>query len=211
MTADLPPTGPGPGLRSNPGFDDVELDRRTALHMRTARLVLRTLRPSDADRVSSILSQPDVGRMLGQIHLPYLVDEARRWLESHEEERARGTAYRFGAVLDDRVIGCADIGAIAEQTGELGFWFDPACWGQGYAREAATAVVRFAFAGLEIRRLTATRASDNERSARLLKTLGFRETGQRQAWSHSRRATVTQIAYDLIAPAGPFGLPGAPA
>jgi biopolymer transport protein ExbD len=53
---------------------------------------------------------------------------------------------------------------------------------------------------------TATRASDNDRSGRLLKTLGFRETGRRQAWSHSRRESITQIAYDLIAPAVPPGM-----
>jgi RimJ/RimL family protein N-acetyltransferase len=110
------------------------MDRRTELQMKSARLVLRPLRPSDADRVAAILSQPDVGRMLARISVPYPVDEARQWLESHEEERARGTAYRFGAVLDDRVIGCADVGAIADQTGELGFWFDQVCWGPRRSR-----------------------------------------------------------------------------
>ena len=163
----------------------------------TARLRLRPLRPADADRVAEILSHPDVGWMIRQIPLPYPPDEAREWLDTHAAERASGGAYRFGAVLEGRLIGCADIDGIENRAGELGYWFDPVCWGRGYAFEAAAAVVRFAFADLGLRRITATHAHDNPRSGRLLRKLGFRETGRRAAWSNSRRQPIEQVRYAL--------------
>ena len=63
--------------------------------------------------------------------------------------------------------------------------------------EAAAAVVRFAFADLGLRRITATHAHDNPRSGRLLRKLGFRETGRRAAWSNSRRQPIEQVRYAL--------------
>lgn len=163
----------------------------------TARLRLRPLWPTDAERVAEILSHPDVGWMIRQIPLPYPPDEARKWLDTHADERASGHAYRFGAILEGRLIGCADIDGIEDRAGELGYWFDPACWGHGYAFEAADAVVHFAFADLGLQRITATHAHDNPRSGRLLLKLGFRETGRRAAWSNSRRQPIEQVRYVL--------------
>lgn len=170
---------------------------RAASSIATARLRLRPMWPADADRVAEILSHPDVGRMIRRIPLPYPPDEARGWLDTHAAERASGRAYRFGVGLGDRLIGCADIGDIEDRAGELGYWLDPACWGRGYAFEAADAVVRFAFAELGLRRITATHAHDNPRSGRLLLKLGFRETGRRAAWSNARRQPIEQVRYVL--------------
>ena len=163
----------------------------------TARLRLRPLLPADAERVAEILSHPEVGWMIRQIPLPYPPEEARKWLDTHAGERASGHAYRFGVILEGRLIGCADIDGIANRAGELGYWFDPASWGRGYAFEAADAVVRFAFADLGLQKISATHAHDNPRSGRLLLKLGFRETGRLAAWSNSRRQPIEQVRYVL--------------
>lgn len=167
------------------------------LVMVTPRLTLRPLKPEDAEDVASILNHPDVGRMIRQISLPYLVDTARAWLETHAGERHRGEAFRFAIILGETLIGCVDVDEIEGGNGELGFWFHPAHWGHGYAGEAARAVLRFAFDRLGLEKLATTHAVDNDASGRLLRKLGFRRAGETKAWSHSRRQEVTQIIYEL--------------
>jgi len=167
------------------------------LVMVTSRLTLRPLRSGDAEDVASILNHPDVGRMIRQIQLPYLADTARAWLEAHAGERRRCEAFRFAVVLRETVIGCVDVDEIEGGNGELGFWFRPAHWGHGYATEAASAVLRFTFDRLGLARLVTTHAVDNEPSGRLLRKLGFHQTGETREWSHSRRREVTQVVYEL--------------
>lgn len=163
----------------------------------TTRLRLRPLLPADAGRVAEILNHPEVGWMIRQIPLPYPREAARNWLEGYAAERAMGRAYRFGVISDHRLIGCADVDHIDTGEGEIGYWFDPAHWGQGFAQEAVTAVLQFAFTGLGLTSLTATHAVDNERSERLLGKLGFSKTGDLQVWSRARQQPVVQVACRL--------------
>jgi RimJ/RimL family protein N-acetyltransferase len=56
----------------------------------------------------------------------------------------------------------------------LGFAFLPAYRGHGYARESAAAVLAEAREALGLRRILAITTLDNERSMKLLESLGFR-------------------------------------
>jgi RimJ/RimL family protein N-acetyltransferase len=57
---------------------------------------------------------------------------------------------------------------------DLGFALLESQWGQGYAREAAQAVVEQARSAMGVARLYAITATANERSGSLLRKLGFR-------------------------------------
>ena len=57
---------------------------------------------------------------------------------------------------------------------DLGFSFLPAYWSQGYAFEAAQAIMRHAREALRLGRILAITTQDNEPSMRLLGKLGFR-------------------------------------
>ena len=56
---------------------------------------------------------------------------------------------------------------------DIGFAFLPAYWGQGYAREAATATLAHARGDLGLRRVVAITSVDNDASIGLLGRLGF--------------------------------------
>ena len=56
---------------------------------------------------------------------------------------------------------------------DLGYAFLPAYWGQGYASEAALAVLDYARRVLGLVRLVAIVSIDNDRSIKLLERLGF--------------------------------------
>jgi RimJ/RimL family protein N-acetyltransferase len=57
---------------------------------------------------------------------------------------------------------------------DLGFSLLPEFWSQGYAYEAAAAVMRHAREVLKLGRVLAITTTDNEPSMRLLDKLGFR-------------------------------------
>lgn len=57
----------------------------------------------------------------------------------------------------------------------IGYELDPAYWGQGYATEAAGAILDFGFDTLGMHRVWAECVADNSASARVLTKLGMRQ------------------------------------
>lgn len=84
----------------------------------------------------------------------------------------------FFSLHSDKFIGCCGLRPRKESTYEIGFHLLPEFWGQGYAREAAGAVITYAFVTLKASGLFAGHHPDNEASAKLLSKLGFRYIGE---------------------------------
>ena len=61
---------------------------------------------------------------------------------------------------------------------EIGFIFHPSAWGQGFAREALSAVIDRVFERFPLDAIEADVDPRNAASLRLLGRLGFRETGR---------------------------------
>lgn len=59
----------------------------------------------------------------------------------------------------------------------MGYCFDEAAWGHGYATEAASALLQWAFETLELNRVQAETDTRNGSSARVLEKLGFVREG----------------------------------
>ena len=117
------------------------------------------------------------------------------WLDGHKAEWERGVAYRFAVMLDDHLIGCADIDEIADGSGDLGYWLDEKFWGRGLASEAAASVLHFALHVLGLVRLRSGHASDNPASGRVLEKLGFRLVGETTKWSRPRGEEIVHRGY----------------
>ena len=60
---------------------------------------------------------------------------------------------------------------------EIGYRLRPEAWGRGYATEGARALVRHAFAGLELDRLIGVTHPDNLASQRVLMKVGLADAG----------------------------------
>ncbi len=61
---------------------------------------------------------------------------------------------------------------------ELGYELDPREWNNGYATEAATAMLQFAFEQWRVHRVSARVNGNNHSSLRLLEKLGLRQEGR---------------------------------
>ena len=160
-------------------------------------MLLRPTSPEDARRAFEIQSRWEVSRMLAQVGYPADQREIEDWFRSHRAEWLDGSAFRFAVTRDDRFLGLTDFDDITGGEGSLGYWLDQGVWGQGFAREAASAVVQFAFDEVGLVRLRAGHADDNPASGVVLMALGFRSSGEKQLWYRSRGQMVTHRRYVL--------------
>ncbi len=76
----------------------------------------------------------------------------------------------------------------ADRVAEIGYEIAPAHWGNGYATEAARAILAFGFDELKLHRIAAGCIAENTGSAHVLEKLGMRLEGQlrEQEWIKGR-------------------------
>lgn len=153
---------------------------RAPLPLVTQRLVLRSFRPGDEEDAFAYRSVPEVVR--------YIPGDPKTREEVADLVAERATAGRIdekslfltlAVELDGRVIGDVLVhfdgldGSDGTQA-EIGWVFAPDVAGQGYATEAARALVDLAFGELGVRRVWAQLEPENTRSARVCERLGMR-------------------------------------
>src|SRR4051794_17460520 len=78
--------------------------------LRTERLLLRPLRPEDAEAVHRLVNDWEVVRMLSQLPFPYPRDLADKWIASTLEQIERGSGYHLAITGqengEEMLIGC---------------------------------------------------------------------------------------------------------
>jgi RimJ/RimL family protein N-acetyltransferase len=143
----------------------------------TARLALTRLTDNDGEFIIRVLNEPSFLRYIGDRGVRTL-DDARRYIQAGP---AAGYArHGHGLMRVALKPGGAPIGmcgVLRRDTlpePDLGFSLLPEYWSQGYAFEAADAVMRHAREVLHLGRILAITTTDNEPSMRLLGKLGFR-------------------------------------
>lgn len=145
----------------------------------TVRLQLRPFTLADVDAVHAYHSLPDVVRY--QYWQPRSRDavavEVAKWAEPDGPPEAplslvfAVTLKDGGTLIGDMVLMFRDWEA---RQGEIGFSFNPAYAGHGYATEAATAVFEIGFGHFNLHRIFGRCDARNERSWRLMERLGMR-------------------------------------
>jgi len=143
----------------------------------TQRLVLRRFRLDDAPAMHRIMIDPVAMRFWSTPPHESL-QQTQAWVRS-EVEAPPELSDDFVVTLDGGLIGKLGCWRLPE----IGFLFDPATWGRGYASEAMTAFLarRRALGSTE---LTADVDPRNVASIRLLRNAGFQETGRAERTWH---------------------------
>ena len=140
--------------------------------MNTTRLTLRPFTPADADDLYAYLSRENVVRY--EPYPPFTREQA-----AEEAVRRANDANFIAVVLKDEncVIGNLYFAPGEFDTWELGYVFNDAYWGRGYAAEACRALLTERFAEGNVRRVIAMCNPENEASWCLLERLGMRREG----------------------------------
>lgn len=143
----------------------------------TARLALTELADADAPFIRGLLNEPSFLRYIGDRGVRS-DEDARRYIQDGPVAMYAKHGYgllRVGLRADGAPIGiCGVLKRDALPEPDLGFSLLPAYWSQGYASEAAGAVMHDARHRLGLGRILAITSPDNEPSIRLLGKLGFR-------------------------------------
>ena len=150
--------------------------------IQTERVILRALRPADAERMMTLLADPEVTANLAIFSQPATADEVTNWLEGAVVDAAAGEDYRLGLYQPDTDLLIGNIGLHPKwpdgTEADFGYWLGREFWGQGYASEVATRLVADAQILVpSLTKLTATTAPENAASIKLLERLGFQSKG----------------------------------
>jgi RimJ/RimL family protein N-acetyltransferase len=146
----------------------------------SARLRLRPLGPDDVDALVSYRGQPDVCRFVPFEPMDEkLIVERLSGVWSRTALDDEGQALTLGVELgqDGQLVGDVMLAwhSREHRSGEIGYVFNPAFTGHGYATEAVGALLHLAFNQLGLHRVTARVDVRNRSSARLATRLGMRQ------------------------------------
>jgi ribosomal-protein-alanine N-acetyltransferase len=146
----------------------------------TERLELREFSADDADFVLRLLNEPSFLRYIGDRGVRTSEDARRYIADGPVAGYARHGHGLLRVLRKSDGAGIGMCGVLKRDTlpdPDIGFSFLPQYWSQGYALEAARAVMAHARGVLGLERILAITTQDNESSMRLLGRLGFRSDG----------------------------------
>jgi ribosomal-protein-alanine N-acetyltransferase len=142
----------------------------------TQRLILRRMTEDDATPLIDIFSDPIAMRYFGVIF-----DRARmeRWVRDNLEHEKEFGFSLLSVVLKDNGEVIGDCGLETDTIDDqvivgIGFDFKSSHWGNGYATEAATAVLEYGFTELGLNRISGWIDPENKPSQRVAERIGMR-------------------------------------
>jgi len=150
---------------------------RTLAVLETERLVLRAPRARDAEALARLINDRRIAINTARIPHPYSLEDAQQFIGAVNR---RGGEVAFVITLEDELIGGCGV-ARSDGGPELGYWVGVPFWDQGFATEAARAVIDYAFSSLGHETLEAGARVSNPASRRVLEKCGFQWTGVRLA------------------------------
>ena len=142
----------------------------------TSRLLLRPLELSDAPDIQRLAGDKDIAATTRDIDHPYEDGMAEKWISSCQRQKESGELVHFAITLIDNkaFIGTATLHLDSDGKGaELSYWVGKPFWNQGYASEAASALVSHGFTKLNLGRVYAAHFSRNPASGHVLQNAGM--------------------------------------
>jgi ribosomal-protein-alanine N-acetyltransferase len=150
-----------------------------SMELITERLILREFVGDDWEALFAYRSDARYQEYYPMVgHTP---KEAQEFVNRQIARQSEQPRTKFQLVVElkaeHRLIGNCGIRRDSPQAtqADIGYELDPQYWGQGYATEAARAMLEFGFVHLKMHRIWAECIADNDRSRRVLEKLGMRQ------------------------------------
>ena len=163
----------------------------------TERLKLRAGSIEDVDLVWSATRFPGFNDWM-----TWDASENRLELEEiakkNDQEWNAGTSYTFTIVLRSSHLGIGRLGLRrieGSDAWDIGYWVHPDHWGNGYATEAARAILKHLETDLTAGKVTTAHATANVASQRVIEKLGFTRTGLNPSGFTKRGEPVPEYEY----------------
>ncbi|WIV18578.1 GNAT family N-acetyltransferase [Paenibacillus polygoni] len=150
------------------------------------RLRMRALTPEDDEVIFQFLNDSEVIQYLNRVNLPTKI-RARRIMTEIRLSGAKLESIHYGICLQEsgHLIGVVSFQQWKEsqKQAHIGYMFNRAYWGQGYAAEALERLIQFGFEELDFTQLEARIHEQNDRSKKLLMRSGFTHKKTEQHFS----------------------------
>ncbi|HYJ05099.1 MAG TPA: GNAT family N-acetyltransferase [Chthoniobacterales bacterium] len=166
---------------------------------------LAPIGPSDKAAYLQHFADPEIGRMLLAVPVPYTEADAEQWI-AHRLKNAREREIQFGIRLTDGFliggIGLVEGRSNAVYHGEIGYWLAAEYRGRGVMPRAIRVFADYAFHELQLHKLTATTYPFNSSSSRALEKAGFTLEGRLREHVRSRNGAeyYDALVYGLLSP-----------
>ncbi|MEO6717444.1 MAG: GNAT family N-acetyltransferase [Novosphingobium sp.] len=158
---------------------------------------MRPAWPEDWTELLTAIGDEGVVRNLASAPWPYTMKDAIGFARLPQQRLLPHFFVTLPSDKGARLIGCAGLSPYGDDV-ELGYWIARSHWGQGYATEAAQAVLQLAKA-LGHRRVVAGHFVDNPASGRVLTKAGFRRTGTvAPRYSLGRGGDAPAVEYEAV-------------
>lgn len=148
--------------------------------LETERCLLRPVTSADTADMFRLMSNPEVTRYLGRLPMVTMDDSMQRvnMMLKRVEEQTGITWMIVDRATGDIIGNCMIFNLVkAHFRAEVGYALFPAWWGKGLISEAISAMVHFAFTGMDLHSLEAKIDPHNTGSRRALEKQGFVQEG----------------------------------
>ena len=172
------------------------------MNLETNRLLLREFMASDWPEVLAYQADPLYLRYSSWTHRTKAdVQEFVQMFLAWQQEKPR-TKFQLAAVLkvENKLIGNCGIRVNNPDLREadIGYEFNRHYWNQGYATEAARAILAFGLDELKMHRIWSWCVADNVDSARVLEKIGMRLEGRERKKELIKGRWYDQLRYAVL-------------
>jgi RimJ/RimL family protein N-acetyltransferase len=139
----------------------------------TERLTIRSFRKSDIPEYAAIVADPEVTKFLGD-GSPHSFEQATAYIADCIRSEAEEGLARYAVILREtrELIGFCGFKKASDYI-DLGWRYARRVWGNGYATEAAVAVLDYGINTLKLSGIVAESAVENIRSVRVIERIGM--------------------------------------
>ncbi|PSN13788.1 N-acetyltransferase [filamentous cyanobacterium CCT1] len=172
------------------------------IHVRDS-FYLTSVRATDKASFLACLNDPSISEAIPALPFPYTEAMADWWIK-HRLEFAKDAGAEISFVLrnpDGKLMGSFgvdDFKVGSSHRAEIGYWLAQPYRGQNWASDTLRVFVDYAFANLQLSRLTAHTLASNQASARVLEKCGFKLEGCLRQHTKTKSGLIGTFAYGLL-------------
>ncbi len=138
------------------------------------RLVMRAPHEDDIDALAHLANNANIANMVARMPHPYTVVDAADFVRRTRAGAIGKCVYAITKADNGAFLGCCGIEPHEDgRTVELGYWLGEPYWNEGYATEAAHALIDMVFRTRDVEQIDARCRVMNIPSRRVIQKCGF--------------------------------------
>lgn len=164
-------------------------------------ILLRALEPEDLPHLVEWENNPENWKVSERLQ-PYSLADLKSYLNNAQQDILQTGQFRWGIqdLQSNKLIGAIDLydyNALHQRVG-VGIIVNNEFRKKGFAKEALTLLVNYAFNHLMVHQIFALITADNSRSIELFEKNGFVQTGTLKDWYREKDQFVDVLNFQII-------------